>query len=318
MRTCNLRLLALAALLGLAPAAHAHLGDQIYPFYELLDEDLGRIDLTDGSVDDWYDVLGEPSLTAADFYYPFSSYDPANCDNRFWLGWHRPSGTLWVAMERFDDIYHNNYAGEILEPGFPTIFRPAMGFWDSYFSFMVDGDHSGGRYLFALHDCEGCTVEEAKLRNNRQAQHWLVIAETAAGRQVGYDGASEWVIREPYAAAGGGVLGASPAVTVTELKVTPFDDLLYDDEAASEASELYPGKIIGFTIFTLDNDDTQYSDGIMGTKDDQMLSDRVEAFSFADLLVDGLLVGAGEDPSRYDDRSAVAPSSWGRIKAALK
>ena len=308
----------LVPLLGLvAPVAYAHIGDQIYPFYELLDEDLDRIDLTDGSVDDWYDVLGEPSLTAGDFYYPFSSYDPADCDNRFWLGWHRRSGTLWVAMERFDDIYFNNYAGETVQPGVPTVFRPAMIRWDSYFSFMVDGDHSGGRYLFGPNTCEGCTVEEIKLRLNRQAQHYLAIAETAAIRHVGYDGASEWVIREPYAAAGGGVLGATPATTVTELKVTPFDDLIFDDEAASEASELYPGKIIGFNIETLDNDDTQYSDG-MGAIERQMLSDRVYTLSFADLFVDGLLVGAGEDPSRYDDRSAVAPSSWGRIKAALK
>ena len=317
MPTLLVALLTLVPLLGPAGDAHAHIGDQIYPFYELLDEDLDRIDLTDGSVEDWYDILGEPSLTASDFYFPHSQYDPASCDNRFWLGWHRRSGSVWVAMERFDDIYHNNYAGEILESALPTAFRPAMYRWDSSFSFLVDGDHSGGRYLFAHNNCGGCTVEEAKLWNNRQAQHWLVIAETAAGRQVGYDGASEWVIREPYAAAGGGVFGATPATTVTELKVTPFDDLIYDDEAASTASELYAGKTIGFTIFTNDNDDTRYSDG-MGTIDNQMLSDRVEALRFADLLVDGLLVGAGEDPSRYGDGSAVTPSSWGRIKAALR
>ena len=39
----------------------------MYPFYELLDEDLDRIDLTDGSVEDWIEVVGEPSLTAADY-----------------------------------------------------------------------------------------------------------------------------------------------------------------------------------------------------------------------------------------------------------
>ena len=317
MRICRPGLLVLATLLGVASAAHAHIGDEIYPFYELLDEDLHRIDLTDGSIEDWYDVLGEPSLTAADFYYPYSSYDPANCDNRFWLGWHRRSGTLWVAMERFDDIYHNNYAGEILEPGLPTMFRPTMFRWDSYFSFMVDGDHSGGRYLFGLNSCEGCSVEEAKLMNNRQAQHWLAIAETADGQHLGYDGVSEWAVREPYAAAGGGVLGATPATSVTELMVTPFDDLIYDDEAASTASELYPGKVIGFSINTIDNDATEYSDGL-GPPDLQWLSDRLGASRFADIFVDGLLVGAGEDPSRYDDVSAVGPSSWGRIKAALE
>ena len=67
MRTCLITLLTLTSLLGPAPAAHAHVGDEIYPFYELLDEDLERIDLSDGSVEDWYDVIGEPSLTAS--YY---------------------------------------------------------------------------------------------------------------------------------------------------------------------------------------------------------------------------------------------------------
>ena len=192
-----------------------------------------------------------------------------------------------------------------------------MVLWDSYFSFMVDGDHSGGRYLFVANNCEGCTVEEITLLNNRQAQHWLAIAETTDGQHLGYDGASEWAVREPYAAAGGGVLGATPATSVTEMMVTPFDVLVYDDEAASTASELYPGKVIGFSISTIDNDGTEFPDGY-GPTEFQWLSDRGPTMDFADHFVDGLLLGAGEDPSRYDDISAVEPSSWARIKAALK
>ena len=61
---CLVALLTLAPLLGPASVTHAHVGDEIYFFYELLDEDLHRIDLTDASVEDWLDVLGEPSLTA--------------------------------------------------------------------------------------------------------------------------------------------------------------------------------------------------------------------------------------------------------------
>ena len=197
MRTCLVFLVALAPLLGLAPTAHAHIGDQIYPFYELLDEDLDRIDLTDASVEDWIEVVGEPSLTAADFYYPYSSYDPASCDNRFWLAWHRRSGTLWVAMERFDDIYHNNFAGEVDEWG-------ALN--DEPLGFLLQL-HGRRRSLRRPVNLFG---EELKLQNNRQAQHWMAIAETADGQQVAYDGASEWVTREPYAAAGGGVLGSTP------------------------------------------------------------------------------------------------------------
>ena len=61
-------LLALTSLLGPGPAAHAHIGDEVYFFYELLDADLHRIDLADGSIEDWLEVIGEPSLTASDFY----------------------------------------------------------------------------------------------------------------------------------------------------------------------------------------------------------------------------------------------------------
>ena len=83
------------------------------------------------------------------------------------------------------------------------------------------------------------------------------------------------------------------------------------------ASDLYPGKVIGFNISTLDNDATEYPDG-SGAPDYQWLSDRVSTLSLADLFVDGLLLGAGEDPSRYDDVSAVEPSSWARIKASFR
>ena len=100
-------------LFALLPSSitHAHIGDEIYPFYELLDEDLHRIDLTDGSVEDWVEVVGEPSLTASDFFWLFGSYDLSELDFRIWLAWHQGSGTLWVAMERFDDLYLNNYDG---------------------------------------------------------------------------------------------------------------------------------------------------------------------------------------------------------------
>ena len=73
----------------------------------------------------------------------------------------------------------------------------------------------------------------------------MVIAETSSGEPLFHLGASEWVAREPYAAAGGGVIGESPATTVTEFKVTPFDDLIYDDADASEASRLYPARPSG-------------------------------------------------------------------------
>ena len=301
-------LLAVVSVLGWTTRACAHIGDEVYFFFELLDEDLDRIDLTDGSVEDWLEVVGEPSLTASDFFWLNNPYDPSELDFRIWLAWHQASATLWVAMERFDDLYFNLYDGAGLHE---------MVSWDSSIAFMVDGDHTGGMYgqLLGI-NCEECTSAEV-LWNHRQAQRWMAIAEAPGGGDtLDYDGASDWVIREPYAAAGGGVIGESPATTVTEFKVTPFDDLIYDDEDASQASTLHAGKIIGFSMSTTDNDDLRYDDG-NGRRIRISLSRGWTVMVNADLFVDGLLLGVGKDPA-LDDVTAVESSSWGRIKAALE
>ena len=135
MRTYLVSLVTLGPILGLAPGTHAHIGDEIYPFQELVDEDLDRIDLTDGSVEDWIEIVGEPSLTASDFLWLYGSYDVSDVDFNIWLAWHQGSGTLWIAMERFDDLYLNNYDGSGLHE---------MVGWDSSIAFMVDGDHTAG------------------------------------------------------------------------------------------------------------------------------------------------------------------------------
>ena len=107
MRVCLIPLLALAPLLGLTSITDAHTGDQVYLFYELLDEDLDRIDLTDGSVEDWLEVVGEPSLVTSDFWRGADNWpsDPTTLDVRVWLAWHQRSSNLWVAVEAFDNRY---------------------------------------------------------------------------------------------------------------------------------------------------------------------------------------------------------------------
>ena len=318
MRAWIVPSLFLPALVPACPAS-AHMGDEIYPFYELLDADLARVDLTDGSVEDWIEVVGEPSLTATDFLWKDwdgdpRDYDPSDVDFRIWLAWHQGSGTLWVAMERVDDLYVNLFEG--VDDNYVNLGDASyLDAWDSGIVLAVDGDHSGGRYRYVNWAwCQDCPLDEL-LENQRQAQTWLAIGEAPAGEHLVFFGLAHWAARQPYAAAGGGTLGDSPAISVTEFRVTPFDDLIYDDEDASVASDLYPGKVIGFSTSTQDNDNPQ-----------PPFEGRTQMWlpygygRSADQFVDGLLLGAGEDPSLYDgfDDSAVEPSSWARIKAALK
>lgn len=94
-------------LLGFNRDTWAHMGDRVFPIFELTEEEFARIDISDGSVEDWLEVVGEPTLTALDFSTDptRASYDPADLDFRIWLAWHRATNHIYVAMERFDDLY---------------------------------------------------------------------------------------------------------------------------------------------------------------------------------------------------------------------
>ena len=73
--------------LCMATAAEAHSGNRLYPFYELTDEMLERIDLHDGFIDEWYEI-GEPSMTLLDFKTTrnWLPADPSNLDFSYLAG----------------------------------------------------------------------------------------------------------------------------------------------------------------------------------------------------------------------------------------
>lgn len=73
MRRLPMATAIIAICAALAGPVSAHTGERVIPIFELTDEDIGRINIHDGSVDDWLKVLGEPTLTAGDFDSSYSS-----------------------------------------------------------------------------------------------------------------------------------------------------------------------------------------------------------------------------------------------------
>ena len=68
---------------GQSPAG-AQLSDRVVPIPEITEEAAARIDLQDGTVDEWWDILGEPALTITDFEIvtrDLSAYDPRDGSN---------------------------------------------------------------------------------------------------------------------------------------------------------------------------------------------------------------------------------------------
>ena len=308
MRKSLLAFLIGAFVVGTVSTASAHIvrdGIEFYLLFEVATEDAADLDFDDGGVDDWRDVVGDPSVTASQFFADptvgaGAQYDPADMDYQIWMGWNSDSSVLYGAMERTDDVFVNEYAGGNLG----DLWRH-----DGSFEFMLDGDHTGGDYTGSADDT--WTDEEKTLNNNRTAQQYVGISDAPDGRHIGYQGAGvDWVTVLPYADAGGGTVGDGPATSVIEFFVTPFDDLIWDSEADSRASDLFSGKVIGFQI-SIPDFDTAPAD----YKAFHTLSGQAATWRFAERFVDGRLVGAD---GGVDTPSAVEENSWGRVKAAFQ
>jgi hypothetical protein len=103
-----------------------------------------------------------------------------------------------------------------------------------------------------------------------------------------------------------GGIGADDT-TVVECYVTAFDDLLYTDRQASQVSALFPGKVIGFHFSMPDFDLAPGNYRNLHT-----LSGEESTWGLASQFVDGLLVGADDQPS------LIGNHTWARIKATFR
>ena len=307
-------LLTLAAISAEAAPVAAHAGDRLFPIPYLSEETLARLDLDDGSVEDWLDAVGEPTLTPLDFnlwsepdWTSYDQLDPSNLDFRIWLGWGR-DGRIHVAGQFADDVYVNEYD--------PLEFPNFIWAHDSM-RFLIDGDHTGGKYIFV----DPPDLDE--LMTNRHAQGYDAIARVPGGPMISlhlttdiiFDEQGEppdWMVRPPFARGGRGVFGENPTVWLIEFFVTSFDRLHHlSPPEESVVSRLAEGRIIGFDVRVRDYDvevGGRNASYVLG--EPTYVGNRRQASNWAD----GLLLG----PDGGSGDSAVQFDSWGRIKASLK
>ena len=310
LRIRKQRWAALGFVLWLALSVGAHIGDRVYPVAYLSDEMLEKIDLRDGLVDEWYEVVGEPSMTMLDFasLNPEGSPDPSDLDFRIWLAWHDDPARFYVAYVASDDIYKNDhdYNAESWGPD-------RIWYENDCISVVIDGDHGGGENSDSI-------ARAAEIRNISQG--YFAIARTPEGPILDEEftrietGEFAWTVLPPYGDGGGGVAGENPTISVIELYVTPFDRWAFDIEG-SVVSDLAPNKTIGFGIIVYDEDPPEDEWELPWVEASQP-DDHFEAVLslIADGYLDGMLLpGPGAEP---EGDSAVESVSWGRIKASLE
>ncbi len=282
-------------------STEAQIQDRVYPIPELADEMRAKIDVTDGSIEDWVEILGEPSLTPLDFQTaPWASeYDPSSLDYRIWVAWHHADDQLFVGMELVDDFVNERF--------YDRSDRGGLAGADLSIAMGVDGDRSGGSLL--IDNATGLTYPM------EQAQWYEAFPGTYDNdnnlllRQVSPH--TDWVHKPPYADGGGAVIDSEPSFGVVEFFVTPFDRLIWDDQDQSMVSNLFSGKTIGFSIQIVDVDDANEFEsmhGLFGIEDGWEQG----GFNDSDLWAGGILIEAGGT-----EDSAVTGVSWARIKASL-
>ena len=198
-------------------AGHAHRGDTVYLIYKLAP---GAIGLQDGHLLDWEDMVPGASLFPANFDEVIRGQagvmtNPVELAFRVFLEWVQEEQRVYVGVEIFDDIYHNEWDG--------------MAIRDSYLAdhviFYVDGDHSGGEYSYSGYTVEAATDEQKRFANST-AQQYVAVSEAPTGRLVrNWGPAGPWVASPPRTDGGGATLDRSQGLSVVELAVTPWDDL---------------------------------------------------------------------------------------------
>ena len=177
-----------------AVSTEAQFPERVYPIMERTDEMRTRIDVRDGSVDDWREVLGEPTLTPVDLVSramgigvrpifvglshlaglarwrqpPFRSY---RIDRRY-----NQRACLRPKWRASDDLSHAD-----------------LSVW-----LFVDGDRSGGSYQ--QDEARGLEYPMQQARGIKHVQEPIPTAATINNLVVG--GVSlltDWVHRPPFA-----------------------------------------------------------------------------------------------------------------------
>ena len=299
-RNCFLVVLSL----WLAMPAGAHVGDRVYPIAYLTDEMLAGIELDDGSVGEWYELIGEPAMTLLDFHERYgSSPDPSDFDFRIWLAWHDDPARIYVALGATDDGYIHQF-----EPDIAPITDPGI-------LLAVDGDHNGSA---------GCPCEDVVEALGHTQLYVAVAHLERGGRPLAVPGWVDeiaerdlkWTVHPPFGDAGGDRGGENPAISVIELYVTPFDQFgrTSDSPAAPEGSvvsDLAEGQVIGFAILVQDVDPRDDDREIANWVPESMPLDPF-TYEQGDFFLDGVLLPP--DP----EGTAVESVTWGRIKASLR
>ena len=103
-----------------------------------------NIQLDDGSVHEWIELVGEPTMTLLDFVEERwqSPFDPSSLDFQIWLAWHDDPVRIYLAFVGSDDVYKNTQDYSV--DWIPSLRDDFVWGQNDCIALTIDANHSGG------------------------------------------------------------------------------------------------------------------------------------------------------------------------------
>ncbi len=281
-RLCSARTALVFSALFTQQEAFSHIpvtGEYLLSVPLLRSQEAAVLDVTDGSLTDWREVLGEPTLRNTDLFIDPTAGHYAgdwggSVDIEIWIAVDPERSRVYLAVERWDDKH---------------VDEPVDGYFDGQVELMVDADHSGEDHM----EIGG-------------AQRCSAIQGRGGALEIKYESPERMWLDDPQFIDGSGsfVEDDDQVHSTLELYMTVFDSIDPAGLESSSPSRIVEGAVIGLSVLFVEVDPYEVlrvhtSNGLTGRL-------RESADSFGDAWMTPRVA------------TSFSPAFWGQIKGGVQ
>ena len=229
-RLCSAKTALVFSALLTQQEAFAHIpgtGEFVLSVPLLRSQEVSALDVTDGSLTDWREVLGEPTLRTTDLFgeegFAFG-YWPTIFDVQIWIAVDPGRSRVYLAMERWDDKHED---------------EPVEGYFDGQVELMIDADHSGEGpvQIGGAQRCSAIQSRGGELEIRYESPEWA------------------WLDDAQFIDGSGSFMEEDDQVHSTlEFYMTAFDSIDPAGLESSSLSEIGQGAIVGLSVLFVEVD----------------------------------------------------------------
>ena len=195
----------------------------------LRSQEVTALDVTDGSLRDWWRVLGEPTLRNTDLFIdPSAGHSVGDwggsVEIEIWIAVDPERSRVYLAVERWDDKH---------------VDEPVEGYFDGQVELMIDADHSGEDHV-EIGGAQRCSAIQAR----------------GGALEIKYENPERMWLDDPQFIDGSGsfVEDDDQVHSTLELYMTVFDSIDPAGLESSSPSRIVEGAVIGLSVLFVEVD----------------------------------------------------------------